>query len=47
MYYGPASHWDEFTEELDAICDQQLDEGIGEGLGKVRETLEFKMIDDP
>ncbi|KAI1371276.1 hypothetical protein F4677DRAFT_315080 [Hypoxylon crocopeplum] len=46
-YYGSESRWEMFQERLDAICDQQLDEETGEGLEKIRDTLEFKLIEDP
>ncbi|KAI0379385.1 hypothetical protein F5Y04DRAFT_282808 [Hypomontagnella monticulosa] len=45
--YRSESQWGEFQRKLDAMCDAQLDEERGEGLERVRGTLEFKMIDDP
>lgn len=46
-YYGSESRWGEFQERLSEFCDQQLDEETGEGIEKIREALEFKMIEDP
>lgn len=46
-YYRSESRWEQFQEKLDAMCDQQLSDETGDGLDKVQETLEFKMIEDP
>ncbi|KAI0105931.1 hypothetical protein F4814DRAFT_78865 [Daldinia grandis] len=46
-YYASESRWGKFQERLGAICDKQLDEETGEGLERIKESLEFKMIEDP
>lgn len=46
-YYGFESRWEKFQERLDEVCDQQLTEETGEGIEKIQETLEFKIIEDP
>ncbi|KAK7958034.1 hypothetical protein PG996_010525 [Apiospora saccharicola] len=46
-YYASEERWQAFQEKLDALCDAQLDEESGLGLQRVKDTLEFKMIEDP
>lgn len=46
-YYASESRWQAFQARLDALCDEQLDQEAGEGLQKVKESLEFKVIEDP
>ncbi|KAG8163174.1 hypothetical protein KVR01_007652 [Diaporthe batatas] len=46
-YYASEQRWEAFQARLNALCDEQLDQEVGEGLQKVRESLEFKMIEDP
>lgn len=46
-YYASESRWQAFQARLDALCDEQLDQEAGEGLQRVKESLEFKMIEDP
>ncbi|KAI1766511.1 hypothetical protein GGR53DRAFT_528599 [Hypoxylon sp. FL1150] len=45
--YHSENRWKQFQEKLEAMCDRQLDEETGDGLNKIQETLEFKMIEDP
>ncbi|KAI0882060.1 uncharacterized protein GGS22DRAFT_171431 [Annulohypoxylon maeteangense] len=45
-YYGSESRWKQFQEKFDAMCDEQLNSETGNGLEKVKETLEFKLIED-
>lgn len=47
-YYASESRWQAFLARLDALCDEQLDQETGQGLEeRVKESLEFKMIEDP
>lgn len=46
-YYASETRWEAFQARLHALCDEQLDQEAGEGLQRARESLEFKMIDDP
>lgn len=46
-YYASEDRWQAFQKRLDALCDAQLDEETGPGLQRVKDTLEFKMIEDP
>ncbi|KAI1497267.1 hypothetical protein F5X99DRAFT_397652 [Biscogniauxia marginata] len=46
-YYRSESRWEQFQKKLDAMCDEQLNDETGDGLEKVQEALEFKMIEDP
>ncbi|KAK8128702.1 hypothetical protein PG984_009810 [Apiospora sp. TS-2023a] len=46
-YYASEERWQEFQEKLDALCNAQLDEESGPGLQRVKDTLEFKLIEDP
>lgn len=45
--YRSDSRWEEFQRELGTMCDAQLDDESGEGLERIRENLEFKIIEDP
>ncbi len=45
--YSSESRWEQFQKKLDGMCDEQLSSETGDGLEKVQETLEFKMIEDP
>ncbi|KAI8628636.1 hypothetical protein F5Y19DRAFT_476183 [Xylariaceae sp. FL1651] len=46
-YYRSESHWEQFHQKLEAMCDEQLNGKTWDGLEKIRESLEFKMIEDP
>ncbi|KAI5919752.1 hypothetical protein F4810DRAFT_685562 [Camillea tinctor] len=46
-YYRSDSRWEQFLEKFDAACDAQLSHETGDGLDKIKEMLEFKMIEDP
>lgn len=46
-YYASETRWQAFQSRLNTLCDEQLDQEAGEGLQRVRESLEFKMIEDP
>ncbi|KAI1452462.1 hypothetical protein F4805DRAFT_447360 [Annulohypoxylon moriforme] len=46
-FYGSESRWEQFQEKFDEMCDEQLNDESGDGLDKVKETLEFKLIEDP
>ncbi|KAK7926859.1 hypothetical protein PG985_003857 [Apiospora marii] len=46
-YYASEKRWQAFQEKLDALCDAQLDKETGPDLQRVKDTLEFKMIEDP
>ncbi|KAK8087910.1 hypothetical protein PG997_002871 [Apiospora hydei] len=45
--YASEERWQAFQEKLDALCDAQLDEETGHGLQRIKDALEFKMIEDP
>ncbi|KAK8088560.1 hypothetical protein PG997_003521 [Apiospora hydei] len=46
-YYASEEQWQAFRKRLDVFCNAQIDEEIGEGLQYAKDTLEFKMIEDP
>lgn len=46
-YYASEEQWQAFQERLDALCVAQLDQETGPGLQGVKDTLQFKMIEDP
>jgi hypothetical protein len=45
-YHRSESRWEQFQERLDGVCDEQLKGETGEGLDKIQEALEFKMLED-
>ncbi|KAI3319069.1 hypothetical protein HD806DRAFT_509943, partial [Xylariaceae sp. AK1471] len=46
-YYRSESRLEQFQQRLDTMCDEQLNDETGDGLERVQEALEFKMIEDP
>ncbi|KAI3319648.1 hypothetical protein HD806DRAFT_508652 [Xylariaceae sp. AK1471] len=46
-YYASDDRWQAFQEQLDTLCNAQLDEETGDGLQDIKDKLEFKMIEDP
>lgn len=46
-YYASEQRWQAFQERLDELCDAQLDAETGPDLQRVKDTLEFKMVEDP